>query len=379
MFDYLVIGGGICGASVAYFLKQHTNNIAIIDKSGIGYGGSGAACAYVTPKIGKDSYLKTFTNQAYHFSLNFFKENTAEFFSQQGLLHLPKSEKEAKLFQNYKTFSNVAFDEPSQEQLRKLHPKKEYQDAFFFADTALVDAFGVCNSLAEDVKLLRENITSIERKEGFWQVGAHKCKRLVLATGAYSNLLAEEHIEVRAIWGQRIEARVARELNFNIHKDISVSAVNENGVFTIGATHHRDFGNVNELLKHVGQSDRETLIEAAKEILFLPELKVLTNYTGIRAASTDFLPLLGKVVDAKKTLEAFPYLVHGTKVSSERFSYYDDLYVMNGVGGRGFVLAPYLAKLLVDELENNQTYEHNLRPVRFFNRWVKKINRRSVS
>ena len=50
----------------------------------------------------------------------------------------------------------------------------------------------------------------------------------------------------------------------------------------------------------------------------------------------------------------------------------NNLYVINGVGGRGFVLSPYLANELVEHIINNKEIEDNLTTHRLFKRWAKK-------
>lgn len=51
----------------------------------------------------------------------------------------------------------------------------------------------------------------------------------------------------------------------------------------------------------------------------------------------------------------------------------DNLYVLNGVGGRGYVLSPYLAKNLVDEIQKNNFLNVEISTHRLFKRWVKKL------
>ncbi|HFS82645.1 MAG TPA: FAD-dependent oxidoreductase, partial [Epsilonproteobacteria bacterium] len=54
-YDAIVIGAGIAGASAAYFLREKGDRVLVLDKQGIARGGSGAAGAFVSPKIGKGS------------------------------------------------------------------------------------------------------------------------------------------------------------------------------------------------------------------------------------------------------------------------------------------------------------------------------------
>ncbi len=60
-YDYVIVGAGIAGCSVAYFLheKEPTKKILILDRhSDIAHGASGAAGAFLSPLLGKPNKLK---------------------------------------------------------------------------------------------------------------------------------------------------------------------------------------------------------------------------------------------------------------------------------------------------------------------------------
>ena len=74
-YDVIVIGAGIAGCSSAYFLKEKGLNVLVLDRGGIAKkGGSAAAGAFVSPKIGKGSALQSLTNEAFEFSKDFYLE-----------------------------------------------------------------------------------------------------------------------------------------------------------------------------------------------------------------------------------------------------------------------------------------------------------------
>ena len=97
--------------------------------------------------------------------------------------------------------------------------------------------------------------------------------------------------------------------------------------------------------KNFKSTDAEAL-EKANDIKLIHEPKVVDVKIGPRASSVDYFPMVGKLVDSKKTLEEFPHLKNGSHIKDEMISTIDNLYVLNGVGGRGYVLSPYLAKNL---------------------------------
>ena len=74
--QFAIIGSGIAGCSVAYFLQQHTKDILIIDKnSEICGGASKAAGAFLSPLLGKKNEFKTLVSEALRFSTKFYKDN----------------------------------------------------------------------------------------------------------------------------------------------------------------------------------------------------------------------------------------------------------------------------------------------------------------
>jgi glycine/D-amino acid oxidase-like deaminating enzyme len=110
----------------------------------------------------------------------------------------------------------------------------------------------------------------------------------------------------------------------------------------------------------------------------LKDIKVIKEVAGARASSVDYFPMIGKIINSKKTILDFPYLKNGTNVQNERFTRYDNLYILNGVGGRGFVLAPYLANLLVENIVNHKPIDESLKVDRLFKREIKKVKNRCV-
>ena len=74
----------------------------------------------------------------------------------------------------------------------------------------------------------------------------------------------------------------------------------------------------------------------------------------------------------KKSIEKFPHLINGTHIKNTMLETIENLYVINGVGGRGFVLSPYLANKLVEYIINNKEIEEELTTYRLFKRWAKK-------
>lgn len=114
------------------------------------------------------------------------------------------------------------------------------------------------------------------------------------------------------------------------------------------------------------------LLKKANDIKKLEDVEVIDIKIGARASSVDYFPMVGKLVDSKKSFGKYPHLKNGFQVKNENLEMIDNFYILNGVGGRGFVLSIYLANLLVENIFNNQELDEEITNFRLFKRWAKK-------
>ena len=120
------------------------------------------------------------------------------------------------------------------------------------------------------------------------------------------------------------------------------------------------------------QDDVNELLKKANDIKKLEDVEVIDIKIGARASSVDYFPMVGKLVDSKKSFGKYPHLKNGFQVKNENLEMIDNFYILNGVGGRGFVLSIYLANLLVENIFNNQELDEEITSYRLFKRWAKK-------
>ena len=360
-YDYIIVGAGISGCSIAYELQKHSNSILLVDKlSEVGNGASGAAGAFLSPLLGKPNLFKDLVSDALKFSTEFYKQNCVKFIDQCGTIRIPKNEDDRIKFESYIPFIDFDFT------------KKE--DGYFFPFASVVDSFNICKTLSKDVdKLLNYEVENIKYKDDLWILNdKYKTSNLILTTGASISLIDELYFNIRAVWGQRIVVETSTCTTKNYHKECSISrSIQKNQdtyITSIGATHHRFVYD-----KKIDKNDTKELLIKANNIIKLENVKVIDEIAGARASSVDYFPMVGELIDSNKTLKEFPYLKNGTHVNEERFTRYKKLFCLNGVGGRGFVLAPFLAKILVEKIISDKKIDDSLKVDRLFKRWVKKI------
>jgi len=359
--DYIIIGAGISGCCIAHKLLEHTNSVLLIDKlSDVGEGASKAAGAFLSPLLGKPNYFKDLVNEALVFSISFYKKNTPNLITQCGTLRIPKDKKAKEQFKSYMPYISCDY--------------KEKEDGYYFKNASVVDATNICKVLTKNVdKLLNYEVLNYKLIDDYWYINDDiKAKNIIVATGACINLIDEEYINIRSVWGQRIVLETSTCIDINYHKECSISKTIQKDkntfITSIGATHHRFVIN-----KKIDKSDTKELLKKANEILNLKDINIINELAGARACSVDYIPLLGKIIDSKKTINKFPYLKNGTNVQDDRLIEYKKLFILNGVGGRGFVLAPFLANKLVENIVNNTKIDNRLKVNRLFKRWVRKI------
>jgi glycine/D-amino acid oxidase-like deaminating enzyme len=110
----------------------------------------------------------------------------------------------------------------------------------------------------------------------------------------------------------------------------------------------------------------QNMLEEAKKYVKFDGFEIENIHFKARASSRDFFPFVGRVIDAKSTLEKYPYIKNGTKIPPSKYIYYENLYVLNGLGARGFVLAPYCANLLIEHILYNKAIPEYLDTSRAF-------------
>lgn len=388
-YDYVIIGAGIAGCSTAHFLSKYSDSVLLVDRnSDVAQGASGAAGAFLSPLLGKPNAFKSLVTKALKFSTEFYKQEIPEFIRNCGVLRIPKNNKDREKFKSYIPYMDFEFEEKG--------------EGYFFPIGSLVDSYETCRVLAKkSKKLFNYEIKHILYRDNVWLLNNEiEAKNLIITTGADTTLIDEKYFTIRAVWGQRIICETTTCTSFNYHKECSISvakklpetsdSVNtEKFTLSIGATHHRfDCDNsicnyclkgdmIEKSLNNVYQkshynNDTRKLLDSADDIIKLENVKVIGAKAGARASSTDYFPLSGSLIDSKTTLDMYPYIKKGSKVPQEKFIRHKKLFVLNGVGGRGFVLSAYLAKNLVEHIVKNKKIIKEVEVSRLFKRWARK-------
>jgi tRNA 5-methylaminomethyl-2-thiouridine biosynthesis bifunctional protein len=171
---------------------------------------------------------------------------------------------------------------------------------------------------------------------------------------------------VKGTWGTRGDYESTLALEVSMHQKISVSA-NIEGIVKIGATHEKEV----KTCVRCGDEPLQGLFSVASEMVDTSDFKLKNTFCGMRAGSKDYFPLVGSVIDVHEMLETNRKLVRGSKLK-DKPQYMENLYVLNGLGGRGFVFAPLMAKMLAEHMVDGKAIDERVNPDRLFLKWCRK-------
>ncbi len=371
MYDIAIIGAGINGCSVAYEFIKEGKRVIIFDKEGIASGGSGAAGAFISPKFSKAGELKEMLGDAFIYSYDFYDKNFPLNFTKVPLVHIAKDETDDETLRIYKqntqlNLQNIPAD--VQQQLSAEAKKREN----VCLSGGVVDAQSVCNDMSCGAKLVKEKVDTLVFNDDFWVMNeTYSAKNVVLATGAYDMVVKEPYIKLRGVWGHRIDIKTTTQNPCSVHQYVSISPSNE-GKLAIGATHNVHYHPEKNLENYDVEQGRAELLEKAAKTLNLENIEVVKDYTGLRSGSFDYLPMVGSLVLSQETLLTCKGSLHVKNPDYSEYVYYPNLYMINGSGGYGFVLAPYLAKILTEHILHGKKISERISPARFFARWAKR-------
>jgi tRNA 5-methylaminomethyl-2-thiouridine biosynthesis bifunctional protein len=191
-----------------------------------------------------------------------------------------------------------------------------------------------------------------------------RAKNIVLATGYQNDLFDMRYMGVKGTWGTRGDFRSQLPMKVSMHQSMSVSA-NIDGIIRLGATHEKGIKEP----RACEEAQALSLKEKASSMVDTSDMELVETFCGMRAGSKDYFPLVGRVIDVPTMLETYPTIVRGAK---PELKYIDNLYICNGLGGRGFVFGPLMAKVLADLIVDDKEVDDRVNSDRLFLKWCRK-------
>jgi tRNA 5-methylaminomethyl-2-thiouridine biosynthesis bifunctional protein len=373
-----VIGGGVAGASLAHELQRAGLEPTIIDPAGIATGASGNPAGLLMPRLDLgDDRGSRFFRAAYVHALRTIEALQARsgerFFNPRGVLLKAKNDEERERHRKILT--------------AKLLPDDfilEHPEGLFFPQAGVIDPPNFCASLAEGAKILRRRALSLEARDG----------AIILALDGEASLEFDAAIIANGRDALRFVAARSLPLSgvmgqIDYFSDVTppehavafgpYAAPAPQGGVVIGATYEKIAAG--EPARTSASATREN-IDAVAAVL--PELATALDEkdshprAAIRCQTPDRLPVAGPRPDWNFYGAAYDDLRLGRQRDYPPGEVAPGLFILSGLGSRGFVTAPYAASLMVAEMTGapfEREIAEALHPARFFIRDLKRPQR----
>ncbi len=373
-----IIGAGIAGTALAQALEPSGHALEIFDAaSGPGIGASSTPAGIVVPRLGAEADpLARFYAGAFHHAIAAYEE--AGLLSKGGALRLPPSPEDIPRLQ--RTMETGLFDESqlallSPQEASKLAGTEVLSPALYFKQAGALNAPAfIAQALEGQDVSYATTVERIKKQDDGWQL-----------LGSDDQIIAEADIVVVA--AGMASLRILNDMRFplvarngqvtKISGDASTIPIafsgyvvpNEDSTTWIGATHDRTEPDTTPAL--TAGADQHNL-DGLKGLLpnVGKDAEILDGWAGIRATSPDFMPIAGPIPDRETYLSAYEPLKDGMRFGLKEAEYRSGLFVVTGLGSRGFVTAPLLAELIAAYITGaplpvDREVAHVLHPGRF--------------
>lgn len=366
-----IIGGGISGITVAYHLLKAGYDATLIEKNdAILSGASGNPVAILDPYLSVgDSIESNFYAAAYCYSLNFYKSLGAEILKCSGLTKIIEKE------DHIKRLNEIAKKYPG----TLVDFKKT---TLTFPDSGFVKPQSLAKKMSGLLKIVYNKDVSrfFLNDENRWDLyDSGGCSFLtadaIILCNSYANKAfpETEHLKLTKMSGQ---------VSFLSPHYQGPSVLCSSSYVTPPIETGFGLANMCGATFESSQSDEVTeeahSINIDKSPYNFAASKILGGRRSIRAMTTDHLPIAGPVANFDKYYAEYLGLRHGSnyKIFTDA-PYHKNLFINVGLGARGFLTAPLLAKHIVSLLSGiesplDEKICHAVHPARFIIRDLSK-------
>jgi len=324
-----ILGAGIAGAAMARAFASLGVEVAVLEAKGAGAGASGNPAALVTPRLdagfGPVAQLQA---QAFTRAADLYRAETPEAVIAEGALQLETAVRDAARFDRIAVWDGYADGA-----LARLAPTEA---AARLAEAAAPAALAYRDGMVlEPAAVLRAWLPPLRRGRVALISAANDSWRLLDADGqtlgdADAVVIALGHASTDLIPGLSLRP-VRGQISLADHPFPGAPAawggyaIPTRTGFLFGATHDRNDTDT-EIRAKDHARNLGSLAQGRPALAVAMADYPLAGRAGIRAATADHLPMAGPVPHQK------------------------NLFVLSGLGGRGFTLAPLLAEALAADM-----------------------------
>ncbi len=347
----LVLGGGIAGASVAHAFLRRGIEVTQVSKAGLGDEASGNPAGLVSPRLDReDAAPARFFRTAFHHATKTYAALGPDAWNPCGLIRLP------------------AYDADNQKFTRLVDaralPKSELSldgdgSTLHLPGAGMVFPEKAIAAMTKGATQIMATVSSLERQGNLWVAMDADNKPIasapiaVMALGAGA-LAQTTELNFRYLKGQVTIAGIAPPYSGPALMADGYALGLEPKYLLTGATYEPVEGIEGTDLQPKAK-DHELNLQALNQ--FAPALAAkidkssVKGRVSIRAATPDQMPYVGPMVDAVDFCSRFHALKHGfIDPKAGPAVLQENLFVLMGLGSRGFTLAPILGEALAAEI-----------------------------
>ena len=382
----LILGAGLAGCYTANALARRGYKVTLLDaQDKVGLGASGNQQAILYPKLSSFySPLNKFMLNAYRYDIRAYKKILAQrsLGDLSGILLLAYNQKEQTIQDNLQHWLNSYPNLGSlvnAEEASEIAGLDMQSGGLYMPYSGWIDSPALCEFLIEHKNInfvANTMLASINHDGEQWNANEHHAEVLVLANGYGANrFIQTEHLPLKAIRGQMTLIK-GNEQSRALRIPLCASAhiiPERNGLHALGATYHSGIEE-NTCYK---TDDIENLTKlGAISTRSIWSQEVAGHWAGIRAATPDYLPLVGPIAQAALFNELFAGLASNAKRwIPASCPHYDGLYAFSGFGSRGLTTIPLSAEWLAMLINQepgclSRTMTQSLSPSRFLRREI---------
>lgn len=383
----IVLGAGLAGCYTAHALARRGWSVTLLDTQPfVASGASGNNQAILFPQLTTFcSPLTNFMLSAYLFAVRSYQQILKQFpliGELSGMLQLAYNQKEcvnqAKLqswLAHYPELGALV----NADQASTFAGVPLESGGVFVPNSGWLDSPALCQFLIQmkNIEWMpNTHASSISYDKNEWHVGEYHAEVLVIANGYSANRFNQtNHLPLKTIRGQ-MTSFLSNEHSESLHIPLCAGGhilPAREGIHALGATYHS--GSVDHASYPIDNvCNLEKLNTLSPAVAWSDE--VTGQWTGIRAATPDYLPLVGPVADAELFRQRFAGLVS----NSRRWIpmpgvFHQDLYVCTGFGSRGLTTIPLSAEWLAATINGEhgglpRTMTQSFSPARFLRREI---------
>ena len=322
--DYLIVGGGITGRLLQSELMVRGYNAIVYDKSNANHS-TRVAAGLVNPVVGKFFTIGWRSDQ-YFPSLSSYYRNLEEtlkskFFSSKPMKRIIASAGEQNRWLSKAHLDKyIDFCSFSHEDIKGLNTSFGVLNIHLAGEMDTEAFLSACNKmLPTQSESFDHTLLDVEKKE----YQSFSYKNIVFCEGyeSYKNPYFKNYMDVVPTKGELLEIRALGIPKDSIYLGPVFIQFIGNDLWRVGATYEQ-----NQISLEPTSLMRKDLELKLNKLIDVP-YDVVNHYCGIRPASIDRKPIMGK----------HPHI--------------DSMYVVNGMGSKAISMAPLLMREMSDYME----------------------------